>query len=65
VSLLAQVVKIREQTLAVKIREQTLAVKIREQTLAEDYSSRLTSQHALAIVYEANGQVKEAMLLLE
>ncbi|KAL5373431.1 hypothetical protein DPSP01_012732 [Paraphaeosphaeria sporulosa] len=33
--------------------------------LAEDHPSRLASQHALAIAYEANGQVKEAVKLLE
>jgi Tetratricopeptide repeat len=40
-------------------------VKIQDQTLAEDHPSRLASQHALAGAYEANGQVKEAVLLLE
>ena len=33
--------------------------------LAEDHPSRLASQHALARAYEANGQVKEAVELLE
>jgi tetratricopeptide (TPR) repeat protein len=33
--------------------------------LAEDHPSRLASQHELAIAYQANGQVKEAVRLLE
>ena len=40
-------------------------VKIREQSLAGDHPDRLASQHALAGVYEANGQVKGAVALLE
>ncbi len=40
-------------------------VKIEEQTLAEDHPSRLASQQVLAGVYRANGQVKEAVSLLE
>lgn len=40
-------------------------VKMREQTLAEDHPSRLTSEHVLASTYQANGQVKEAVSLLE
>ena len=38
---------------------------IQEQTLAEDHPDQLASQHELAIAYQANGQVKEAVLLLE
>ncbi len=34
-------------------------------TLAEDHPDRLASQHALAIAYKANGQVKEAVGLLK
>ena len=48
---------------AVSLLEQI--VKIREQTLTEDHPNRLMSQHALAIAYQANGQVKEAVSLLE
>jgi tetratricopeptide (TPR) repeat protein len=33
--------------------------------LAEDHLNRLASQHVLAIAYQANGQVKEAVKLLE
>ena len=40
-------------------------VRIKGQTLAEDYPSRLVSQHELAGVYRANGQVKDAVRLLE
>ena len=40
-------------------------MKIREQTLAEDHPDRLASQHELAGVYQANGQVKEAVALLK
>ncbi|XP_014550454.1 hypothetical protein COCVIDRAFT_115442, partial [Bipolaris victoriae FI3] len=34
-------------------------VKVRETTLAEAHPDRLTSQHALAGAYRANGQTKE------
>lgn len=34
-------------------------------TLAKDHPNRLASQYELAIAYEANGQVKEAVKLLE
>jgi hypothetical protein len=34
-------------------------------TLAADHPDQLASQHALAMVYQANGQVKEAAELLE
>jgi hypothetical protein len=34
-------------------------VTIRKQTLAEDHPDRLTSQHALASAYQANGQVSQ------
>lgn len=37
----------------------------RDRNLAEDHPSRLVSQHALAGAYQANGQVKEAVKLLE
>ena len=40
-------------------------VQIEETTLAEDHLDRLASQHALAIAYEANGQIKKAIALLE
>ena len=40
-------------------------VKCRSRALAEDDSSRLASQHALASAYRANGQVDEAVELLE
>ncbi|KAI4166424.1 MAG: hypothetical protein LQ343_008060, partial [Gyalolechia ehrenbergii] len=40
-------------------------VQIRERTLAEEHPDRLASQHKLAIAYQANGQVKEAVTLLE
>jgi len=33
--------------------------------MAEDHPDRLASQHALASAYEANGQVDEAVALLE
>ena len=33
--------------------------------LKEDYPFRLASQHALTIAYQADGQVKEAVKLLE
>ncbi|KAK5111067.1 hypothetical protein LTR85_012286 [Meristemomyces frigidus] len=35
------------------------------ENLAENHPSRLASQHALAIAYQANGQVEEAVRLLE
>ncbi|SLM40558.1 Tetratricopeptide-like helical domain [Lasallia pustulata] len=70
VKLLEQVVKIRESTLAESHPDRlalqyALVVKIRESTLAESHPDRLASQHALAGAYEANGQVKEAVKLLE
>ncbi|KAJ5151145.1 kinesin light chain [Penicillium canariense] len=37
----------------------------RDKNLAQDDSGRLASQHTLAVTYEANGQVKEAVELLE
>ncbi|POR34543.1 Putative Pfs, NACHT and WD domain protein [Tolypocladium paradoxum] len=40
-------------------------VTIREKTLAENHPNRLASQHALAMAYQANGQVKQAIELLE
>ena len=40
-------------------------VKVQETTLAENHPDRLASQHALAGAYEANGQVMEAVGLLE
>jgi hypothetical protein len=39
-------------------------VKVREK-LAEDHPSRLASQHALGIAYQANGQISEAVELLK
>lgn len=36
-------------------------MKVRKKTLAKDHSSRLTSQHELAIAHEANGQIEEAV----
>ncbi|EWY79241.1 hypothetical protein FOYG_17582 [Fusarium oxysporum NRRL 32931] len=50
-------------TEAVELLEHVVA--IREKTFAESHPSRLTSQHELAIAYEANGQIKEAVKLLE
>lgn len=40
-------------------------VKIQETTLASDYPNRLGLQYALALACQANGQVKEAIALLE
>ncbi|KAF1966824.1 hypothetical protein BU23DRAFT_369627, partial [Bimuria novae-zelandiae CBS 107.79] len=40
-------------------------VKVKEITLAENHPNRLASQNGLAIAYRANGQVKEAVELLE
>ena len=40
-------------------------VAVRKTTLADDHPNRLASQHALAVAYEANGQIKEAIQLLE
>ena len=48
---------------AVKVLEHV--VEVREEKLAEDHSSRLTSQHELAIAYRSNGQVDKAVKLLE
>lgn len=40
-------------------------VKIQEHLLAENHPDRLASQRELARIYQANGQVKEVMFLLE
>ena len=40
-------------------------VTIQKKILAEDHPDRLVSQHALAQAYRANGQVKEAIELLQ
>jgi tetratricopeptide (TPR) repeat protein len=40
-------------------------VRIQADVFAEDHPLRLASQHALAIAYEANGQIKETVQLLE
>jgi hypothetical protein len=40
-------------------------VVIREKISAEDHPARLASQHELARAYQANGQVKETVKLLE
>ncbi|KAF5269078.1 hypothetical protein FOXYS1_10 [Fusarium oxysporum] len=48
---------------AVKLLEHVVAV--RTTALAENHPDRLTSQHALAMVYRDNGQIKEAVKLLE
>ncbi len=40
-------------------------VAVRKQTLLETHPSRLNSQHELAIAYQANGHVKEAIEILE
>ncbi|KAL8922166.1 MAG: hypothetical protein Q9208_005361 [Pyrenodesmia sp. 3 TL-2023] len=48
---------------AVSLLEQV--VQIREHTQAKDHPDRLGSQHELASVYRANGQVKKAVSLLE
>jgi hypothetical protein len=40
-------------------------ITIQEQTLVEDNPDRLASQHALVGAYQANGQVKKAVLLLK
>ena len=37
----------------------------RQGHFSEEHPSRLASQHALAIAYKADGQVKEAVELLE
>ena len=42
-----------------------IVVAIRAEVLAEDHPDRLASQHELARAYQANGQVKEAVKLLE
>lgn len=46
-----------------KLLEDVVAVE--ETSLAEDHSDRLVSQHELAITYQANGQIKKAVELLE
>ena len=48
---------------AVRYLEQ--ACQWRNRRLAEDHRSRLSSQHALAIAYQADGQAKKAVELLE
>jgi len=48
---------------AVALLEQVLAIQAT--ALAETHPHRLASQHALAVVYEANGQATEAVKLLE
>jgi tetratricopeptide (TPR) repeat protein len=48
---------------AVELLEQL--VEIKRTTLARDHPDRLASQHALALAYQANGQVKKAVELLE
>jgi hypothetical protein len=40
-------------------------VETQQTMLAETYLNQLSSQHALAIAYQANGQTKEAVELLE
>ncbi|EXL66951.1 hypothetical protein FOPG_16902 [Fusarium oxysporum f. sp. conglutinans race 2 54008] len=50
-------------TEGVKLLEHVVAVK--ETTLAENHPDRLASQHTLAMAYEANGQIKKAVELLE
>ena len=40
-------------------------VAINERVLAEDHPNRLASQHSLAIAYQDNGQVKDAVRLLK
>ncbi len=40
-------------------------VAVKKQTLAETHTSPLASQNNLAIAYQANGQVKEAIEILE
>ncbi len=39
--------------------------KIAEVTLSEDHPSRLASQYALAGAYQANGQIRQAVKILE
>ena len=46
-----------------KLLEYVVAVE--KKTLAEEHPSCLASQHALASVYQANGQIKQAVELLE
>ena len=48
---------------AVALLEKVVA--IRATTLEETHPNRLTSQHKLASAYKANGQVTEAIKLLE
>jgi Tetratricopeptide repeat len=47
----------------VKLLEQVIAVQ--EKVVAEDHPSRLASQHALAMAYDADGQVAKAVELLK
>ena len=51
----------------IKKAVQTLdyVAKIRKEKLAEDHPDLLDSQHALAIAYQANGQIGKAIELLE
>ena len=39
-------------------------VAIEAEVPVEDHPSRLASQHALAMAYQANGHIKEAVSLL-
>ncbi|KAI1165515.1 acyl transferase/acyl hydrolase/lysophospholipase [Nemania serpens] len=49
--------------IAVRILEDVVAKQ--ETTLAKDHPDRLASQHELAVVYRANGQIQKAIELLE
>lgn len=40
-------------------------VAVEEKMLAEEHSSRLASQHALAVAYQADRQMQQAVELLE
>jgi hypothetical protein len=48
---------------AVELLEQL--VEIKRIILARDYPDRLASQYVLALIYQANRQVKKAVELLE
>ncbi|KAL9098636.1 MAG: hypothetical protein Q9163_005743 [Psora crenata] len=50
-------------TKTIELLEQV--VTIRENILAEDHPDRLASQYALAVAYQANGQVTKAVELVE
>ncbi len=52
-----------KHTKAVKLFKQVVAIQAT--TLAETHPDRLASQHNLAGAYQANGQVTEAVELLE